>query len=313
MANPLVPDNDAVATGAALDVLGLILGRRARILIATAGATAVDPDTLALAGDSVPLAGARGAVGGGSAVARHGRVGAGAVGAVRERGASGRDGGAGLEVGDDVLVVLVVQTSLGEAVAERIHVVVLIQDVAGGVRRHGLGSLDLGDGQGAALGNVDREAVAALVGGGLGLAGVSAGRALGRRRRRRLGRRLGGTGRIKDVQGAASRGLNGGLLAGVVGHMVAVDDVVVPVALAGLDGAGGEAESALPRTRLGRRLVLGERELVGVVVPGSEKMDGLDTGRNTEREGLLNSRHVDELSEIRRSMLRNIKNCLFGK
>jgi hypothetical protein len=79
-----------------------------------------------------------------------------------------------------------------------------------------------------------------------------------------------------------------------VGAVVAIDDVVVPVALAGLEGGDGEAEGALPRAGLGRGLVLGERELAVVVVPGAEKVDGLDAGRNAERERQL-SRHIDLL------------------
>lgn len=72
--------------------------------------------------------------------------------------------------------------------------------------------------------------------------------------------------------------------------MVAVNDVVVPVALTGLEIAL-ESESALPRARLGGRLVLGKGDLTDVVVPGTEKVDGLDTGRNAERERQLDGRH----------------------
>jgi hypothetical protein len=71
--------------------------------------------------------------------------------------------------------------------------------------------------------------------------------------------------------------------------VVAVNDIVVPVALALLEGLSLEAESALPATRLGR--VLGERELAVVVVPRSEKVDGLAVGRSAEREVELDSGH----------------------
>jgi hypothetical protein len=285
----LLTDDHTVAAGGDVGALLLVLGvgGGARVVVVAAGATAVEADAVAGAGDAVALADARGAVGAGGAVAREIRGGAGRVGAVRERGAGGRDGGAAAEVIDDVLsiLVLVVDAGGGEALAQLI--LVEVDDVAGGTGVDGLGSLDLGDREGAALGDLGGAAGAArrLV----RLAGV-AGRALGGR-----GRRLGGLGRlggIEDVEGAASGGLNGGLLAGVVRDVVSIDDVVVPVALASLDDGGLEAEGALPRAGLGRGLVLGERELTGVVVPGTKKVDGLDARRNTEtkRKG---GRHVD--------------------
>lgn len=66
--------------------------------------------------------------------------------------------------------------------------------------------------------------------------------------------------------------------------MVAVDDVVVPVSLAGLERAALEAEGALPGAGLGGGLVLGQRQLAGVVVPRSEEMDGLDAGGGAKCE-----------------------------
>ncbi|MBE3042844.1 hypothetical protein IMZ48_09785 [Candidatus Bathyarchaeota archaeon] len=86
----------------------------------------------------------------------------------------------------------------------------------------------------------------------------------------------------------------GGVDRRVVGDVVAIDDVVVPVALARLEGAV-EAEGALPRTRLARGLVLGERELARVVVPGPEEVDGLYTRGDAEREAELSGRHIDFL------------------
>lgn len=58
----LSADDDAVAAGAALNVLLLVLGRGARVLVAAARTAAVETDALTLAGDAVALAGARGAV-----------------------------------------------------------------------------------------------------------------------------------------------------------------------------------------------------------------------------------------------------------
>lgn len=114
-----------------------------------------------------------------------------------------------------------------------------------------------------------------------------------RRRRRGL---LGFFGwHVENVQLAASRRLSGECDTGVVGDMVTVDDVVIPVSLAGLKGRVLEAECSLPGTRLGRRLVLGERELTNVVVPRAEKMYGLNARGDAKRERKLNSRHVDYL------------------
>lgn len=100
-------------------------------------------------------------------------------------------------------------------------------------------------------------------------------------------------GHVENVQLTAGRGLSGGGNTRVVGDMVTVDDVVIPVSLASLKGRVLEAESSLPGTRLGRRLVLGERELTNVVVPRAEKVHGLDARGDAKRERKLNSRHVD--------------------
>lgn len=70
-----------------------------------------------------------------------------------------------------------------------------------------------------------------------------------------------------------------------MGNVVAIDDVVVPVSLASLKSGVLESKGTLPGARLGRGLVLGERELANIAVPRAEKMDGLDAGRDAEREG----------------------------
>lgn len=106
----------------------------------------------------------------------------------------------------------------------------------------------------------------------------------------RLGRLV--LGDIEDVQGTAGGGLDGRGLTGVVGDVVAIDDVVVPVALAGLEVAL-EAEGTLPRAGLGGSLVLGKGDLANVVVPGSKQVNGLDAGRNAKRERQLNSGHYE--------------------
>jgi len=68
----------------------------------------------------------------------------------------------------------------------------------------------------------------------------------------------------------------------VMRDVVAIDDVVVPVSLAGLESGTLELEGTLPATGLGRTLILGERKLAGVVVPRAEKMDSLDARRSAE-------------------------------
>jgi hypothetical protein len=304
-ASPLA-NNDAVAARAGVGhVDGLVLvaasARGAVVVTATAGATTVDLDTVALAGDAVALAGARAVVGAGGAVAGQGGAGRGAVGAVGQGRARGRHRGRA-EVGDDVLV----ETGAAEAGCELLDlllvVVVGVEDVLGGMGRHGLGGLDLGDGQGATLGDVDGK-VASVAGGavlpGRGVArralaaggGLAAGLVGGRGRLGGGG--LGVAGNVEDVELTTGGRLGGGVDAGVVCDVVAVDDVVVPVALASLEGRVLELEGALPRARLGRGLVLGKGDLADVVVPGAEQVDGLDTGGDAEREGELDGRHDD--------------------
>jgi hypothetical protein len=73
--------------------------------------------------------------------------------------------------------------------------------------------------------------------------------------------------------------------------MVAVNDVVVPVALTLLEGGSLEAESSLPAAGLGG--VLGEGKLAVVVVPRTEKVDCLAVGGSAEGEVELNSGHFD--------------------
>lgn len=157
-------DNDAVtARAGARDRDGLVLflavtgaERAAVIIMATAGAATVELDTLALSGDAIALARAGAAVGAGSAVARERGAGRGVIGAVGQGRASGRDG-RGAEVGGE----LVLETGTAEAGGKFLEllvvVVVRVEDVLGGMGRHGLWGLDLRDGERAALGDVNGE------------------------------------------------------------------------------------------------------------------------------------------------------------
>jgi hypothetical protein len=78
-----------------------------------------------------------------------------------------------------------------------------------------------------------------------------------------------------------------------VGHMVTVDDVVIPVSLTRYESSALKSESTLPATGFGGSLVFGEWELTSVVVPATEHVDGLNTGGSAERERQLKSRHFD--------------------
>nr|POE66119.1 hypothetical protein CFP56_54381 [Quercus suber] len=233
----LLADDDTLAAGGAGDVLGLGPGRAVRLVrIAAARATAVELDAGARTGDAVAFAGAAG-------------------------GGAGRDRGWGRRV-----------RTAGAARAERGHVGVVVAVVLGCVL---LGFLLIGDlvtgefggelldgrvGEslatyGAGLVRLDRPGViderwgerAAL--GHVGLA--DAARMTGRLAARGLGR-----GDVEGVELAAGGGLDDMLAGGVMGDVVPVDDVVIPVALALLEGGAGEAELALPGADLAG--VLGE-------------------------------------------------------
>lgn len=66
---------------------------------------------------------------------------------------------------------------------------------------------------------------------------------------------------------------------------------VVPVAATKLQHRGLEAELANPRARLGA--IARKGNLASVVVPGADKVHGLDVGRGAEVELELNGGHVD--------------------
>nr|POE79758.1 hypothetical protein CFP56_07823 [Quercus suber] len=256
----LLADDDALAAGGAGDVLGLGLGRAVRLVrVATARATAVELDAGAGAGDAVAFAGAarRGAGHDG----RRGRR----VGAARAAGAE--RGHVGLVVAvilGVVVVVLGVVLLVGDLVTGELGGQLLdggvgesfAADGAGLMRLHGLRVHDARRGEGATLGDV-------------GLAGAA--RVAGRRSGG-LGGGLGG-GDVEGVELAAGGGLDDVLAGRVVGDVVAVDDVVVPVALALLEGGAGEAELALPGAGLAG--VLGEGELAVVAVPVADQVNGL--------------------------------------
>jgi hypothetical protein len=110
-------------------------------------------------------------------------------------------------------------------------------------------------------------------------------------------------GNVEDVELATGGGLDNRVAGWIVRDVVAVNDVVVPVALSLLQGLALESESTLPASSLGG--ILGERELSLVVVPGAEQMDGLAMGGSAKSEIELDSGHYDCLTLV-------LCRCKFG-
>ena len=79
------------------------------------------------------------------------------------------------------------------------------------------------------------------------------------------------------------------VFSGVVRDVVAIDDVVVPVALALLECGSLKLEAADPTASL--LGVLGKGKLALVAIPGAEKVDGLAVGGSAESEVKLDSGH----------------------
>jgi len=202
------------------------------VIVSTLASSTVNLDTVALAGDTEAVASARRRLGGEGRERGEGR-GTGAAG----------DGGSGVDGGSWAGASLAVEGSLLELLGKILggDLVVSLADGAGSVGLGGLWALDLAWGEGSALWDLS----------GLTVGAGSAG--------------SGGGWDIEDVERAASGGLLGGWLGGIVGDVVAVHDVVVPVALASLESGSLEAEGSLPATGLSG--VLGKRKLSGVVVP----------------------------------------------
>jgi len=141
----------------------------------------------------------------------------------------------------------------------------------------GCGCDDFGGGECAAFGDGGRAGAAGVAGRGGFLSGADG---------------VGGgglAGDVEDVEFAASGGLGGVVLGWVVRDVVAVNDVVVPVALALFQGAVLELEASHPSAAL--LWILGERELPGVVVPGAEEVHGFAVGACAECEVELDCCH----------------------
>lgn len=267
-------DNDSVAAGSATLVIILRLAGAVELVrVAASGTSTVELDATTGTGDAVAFASAAGRSAG------DGAWGAG-VGAAGAAGAERWDVGADIRVRVGVGFGVRVDVGAGELGGELFESwgsEGLGADHAGLLWLVWLWGNDLGLVQWATLGDTTVGAHAARVARGLGGGGLGSGGLAG--------------GDVKGVELAASGWLRDGVAGWVVGDVVAVDDVVVPVTLALLEGLSLEAEGTLPATRLGG--VLGERELAVVVVPGSEEVDGLGVGRSAEREVELDSGHFD--------------------
>jgi len=169
-------------------------------------------------------------------------------------------------------------------VVEGCLVVLGVYDLAGLIWFDGCGCDDFGRRECAAFGDRGR-AGAASVAGSSGFLGSAYGGV--------VGAGLGLAGDVEDVEFAAGRGLCGVVFGGIMRDVVAVDDVVVPVALALFQCAVLKLEAAEPSSAL--LWVLGERELAGVVVPGAEEMHGFAVGACAEREVELDCCHFGDV------------------
>jgi hypothetical protein len=276
----LSADDNTLAAGGSGYVVVFTLVRRARLTIAVAThrAATVQTDSVALASDTVALTGA----------GRRGRAVAAGARDLRRRGAARRvgDGRANRRGRADVLIVVVTNGGAREAGGELVDGWrsndVVFEDVPGLGWVEGLGRLDLRDAQGTALWYVG--------GGALGLAGrVLAGVLAAATAAGGLAGLAGLAGNVQNVEGSASGRLDSGSLGLIVRHTVAIDDVVVPVSLAGLQSRSLELECSFPAA-LARVTILCEGELSGVVVPRAKQVDGLGTGI-AKSEAELNSRH----------------------
>lgn len=132
---------------------------------------------------------------------------------------------------------------------------------------------DLAGGNGPSLGNIDGR------GAGVTLRMTGAGRRFGRHRR----------GDVEDVELPARRGLNRGVFRGVMGDVVAIDDVVVPIPMARHQRRSLELESAPPTPLLPG--VFRQWKHALVVVPGAQQVNGLHVRGRAKREIHLDRRH----------------------
>jgi hypothetical protein len=264
--SPLVGgDDDTLAAGLA-DAVSLVLGLGRAVLAliigrSAAGAVAVQADAVTGAGDAEAFACA--AAGG----AGH-RRGAGAGGAA----GAGERWDIRLSIGVR-LVLRLAKVNGVEASGELVEAGGFAgrDDVLGLAGLEWLGADNASWGDWAALGD-----------GASGLAGRAAGLD-------------GDTGSwdIEDVELAASGGLDGVLASGIVRNVIAVEDIVVPVALALLDQGALEAKGALEAAGLGG--VLGQGKLACIVVPRADEVDGLAVGGSAERKVQLNSGHYEDV------------------
>lgn len=97
---------------------------------------------------------------------------------------------------------------------------------------------------------------------------------------------------VKNIELTASRGLYGGIFGRIMGDMVAIDDIVVPISMAGHKGRSLELECSFPTSLL---RTFGERELALVVVPRAKQVNCLYVRGRAKSEIHLNRRHRDKI------------------
>jgi hypothetical protein len=255
-------DDDTLAAGGLLLVDVLVFGRAVRgvVRVSASRTSAVELDTVTSTGDAKALACA-------AAATR-----ANTAGRARVGGAGGERGDVGALVGVVVGVGVTLDRLVGKAAVELLEsglVVLGVDDLLGLAGALGGWGNDAARTESATLGNgCGRDtAVLAVCGGRLG------------------------SGDVDDIKFAASGGLGGVVLGRVVRDVVAVNDVVVPVALSLLERGTVELEAASPAS--GLLGVLGKRELTLVAVPGAEKVDSLAVGGSAESEVKLDSGHCE--------------------
>jgi hypothetical protein len=88
--------------------------------------------------------------------------------------------------------------------------------------------------------------------------------------------------------------------------VISVHDIVVPVTTTKLKHGSLETEFAQPGTGL---VFSGQRQLTRVVVPRTDKVDGLDIGRGSQGELELNGGHYERVANIRCEISSLKKSC----
>lgn len=114
---------------------------------------------------------------------------------------------------------------------------------------------------------------------------------------------------VEDVELAASGWFRRKFSGRVMRDVIAIDNVVIPVSLALLEGRALETECAFPSAGLG--CVLGKRQLSIVIVPRAKQMDRLAVCRRTKGEVELNCGHFRSSGIVEMKDLENLCRVCF--